>query len=95
MPPIKKRTPIESITIKLTDGRIKVISGAELEDPQGGVLVWNQFGAKTVMKEYYDKHQPGSGKAKKTEDLWDGKAPGQTEEPAVMYKPICIPDCWP
>jgi hypothetical protein len=93
----KVRPKIKSITILLEDGRTKVIDGAALEDPKGGTLVWNDFGAKKVMKAAY-KQNGEDHKATKVDEIWDGSGTSSasaTELPALMVKPLCDPEGWP
>lgn len=95
MSPAKDRPKIKSITILLEDGRTKVIEGAALDDPNGGTLIWNEFGAKKVMKAAY-KQNGEDHKAAKVDEIWDGTGTAAaTELPAVMDKPQCSPDGWP
>ncbi len=93
---LKSRPRIKSITVLLEDGRTMVIEGAALEDPNGGALVWNDFGAKKVMRAAY-KENGESHKAQKVDEIWDGTAmsAAPAELPAVMVKPQCEPDGWP
>lgn len=92
----KVRPKIKSITILLEDGRTKVIEGAALDDPKGGTLIWNDFGAKKVMKAAY-KENGESHKAVKVDEVWDGSgtSAAAAELPAVMVKPVCDPEGWP
>jgi hypothetical protein len=86
------RPSIQSITVLLTDGRSLVIEGAALSDPKGGLLAWNDFAVKKILKQYY-KDNGEDAKAKRTESDWDGTGGGAL--PAVMSKPNCSPDPWP
>lgn len=93
----KDRPKIKSITIELEDGRKKVIDGLALEDPKGGVLAWNNFGVKEVVKGYY-KNAGERGKEKKVDEIWDGTgtvSAAAGELPAVIDKPLCDPNGWP
>ncbi len=93
----KVRPKIKSITVLLDDGRTKVIDGAALEDSKGGALIWNDYGAKKVMKAAY-KQNGEDHKAAKVDEIWDGTGTASasaTELPAVMVKPQCEPDGWP
>ena len=94
----KTRPAIESITVKLVDGRSLVIQGEGLADPLGGCLFWNNFGALEVLKDYYQDVKKEPGKAQKTQELWEGTAEenlANPELPAVMTKPVCSPTSWP
>lgn len=95
--PAKPRPKIKSITILLEDGRTKVIEGAALDDPKGGALVWNDYGAKMVMRAAY-KENGEPHKAQKVDDIWDGTGAASasaTESPSIMVKPLCDPEGWP
>lgn len=97
MNPARQRPKIKSITILLEDGRTKVIEGAALEDPRGGALVWNEYGARKVMKAAY-KQNGEDHKAAKVDQIWDGTGTSfaaAEELPAVMDKPQCDPGGWP
>lgn len=101
MQPPKARPKIKSITIELQDGRKRVIQGTELDDPKGGTLVWNDFGAHEMMKSAYE-HRGEHEKAARVDKIWEGKdgtseksAAGESDLPAVMIKPLCEPSGWP
>ena len=101
MQPPKARPRIRSITIELEDGRKRIIEGDELNDPKGGTLVWNDFGAHEMMKSAY-AHRGEQEKVAKVEMIWEGKEdPAErstalaSDLPAVMFKPKCVPDGWP
>jgi hypothetical protein len=97
----KVRTKLKSITIELEDGRKRVIEGEELNDPKGGTLVWNDFGAHQMMKSAYEFHGDKS-KAVLVEEVWNGSGTATAqgliaseELPSVMTKPRCFPEGWP
>jgi len=101
MQPPKARPRIRSITIELEDGRKRIIEGDELNDPKGGTLVWNDFGAHEMMKSAY-AHRGEQEKVAKVERIWEGKQGAAAKDaavasdiPAVMIKPRCDPEGWP
>jgi hypothetical protein len=81
------RPTVESITIRLADGREMLIDGEKLNDPIGGVLVWNSFGV-GVLEAFY-RSIGAEHKAEKTRSMWEEDFPG------VIWKPQCSPDGWP
>jgi len=87
------RPQIQSITVLLTDGRSLVLEGATLNDPKGGLLAWNDFAVKKILKQYY-KDNGEEHKARKTESDWDGSGEA-ANLPAIMSKPNCSPEPWP
>jgi hypothetical protein len=101
MKPGKNRPKLKSITIELEDGRKRVLQGEELADPNGGTLVWNDYGAHQMMKSAYE-FLGEKGKAARVEEVWNGSGTpaaqgvAESEElPSVMTKPQCFPEGWP
>lgn len=91
----KQRPKIKSITVLLEDGRSRVFEGEFLDDAKGGVLVWNEFGARKMMKSAY-RHNGENQKAEKVDEIWDGSTTAASDElPAIMIKPFCEPSGWP
>jgi hypothetical protein len=64
-----------------------LIDGEKLNDPIGGVLVWNSFGV-GVLEAFY-RSIGAEHKAEQTRAMWEEDFPG------VIWKPQCVPDGWP
>lgn len=90
------RPTVRALVVVLADGRTRVIQGAELEDPRGGVLVWNDFGVE-VLRTYYTAVGE-TAKAEAAQRRWNGLNADGTSTgtlPALLTKPTCDPDPWP